>query len=100
MLAHERPRRQREEQRSVAHRAGRTDAGLKMRRAHPWAVCALLVVTGCHSATPKEQLTDLLSEAEALQRCETSNGVGSKQCADQRATYVRDLAAFRAKYGR
>jgi len=71
-----------------------------MRRAHPCrgAVFALLVVAGCHSATPKEQLNDLLSEAEALQRCEISNGVGSKQCADQRATYVSDLAEFSAKY--
>ena len=73
-----------------------------MRRAHPCrgAVFALLVVAGCHRATPKEQLNDLLSEAEALQRCEISNGVGSKRCADQRATYVSDLAEFSAKYGK
>jgi hypothetical protein len=64
------------------------------------AVFVLLIVAGCHSATPSEQLNDLLTEAVALQRCETSNGVGSKQCADQRATYVRELAAFQAKYGR
>jgi len=61
-------------------------------------------LAGCHSPTSQEQVqaaqNDLLSEAMALQRCETDNGYGSARCADQRATYARDLTAFRAKYGR
>jgi hypothetical protein len=59
---------------------------------------------GCHSPTSQEQMqaaqNDLLSEAMALQRCETDKGYDSPRCADQRATYARDLAAFHAKYGR
>jgi hypothetical protein len=69
-------------------------------------VFALLIagVAGCHSATPEEQRVaaqnDLVSEAMALQRCESASGYGSKQCDDQRATYNRDLSAFRVKYVR
>jgi hypothetical protein len=61
-------------------------------------------LVGCHSATPQEQMqaaqNDLLSEATALQRCENQSGYGSDKCASERTSYDRDLAAFRAKYGR
>jgi len=43
---------------------------------------------------------NLISDAVALQRCETNNGYSFDQCADQRTAYDLDLAAFRAKYGR
>ena len=43
--------------------------------------------------------TDLVNEAMALQRCEAKKGYSAPGCAGQRATYNRDLAAFRAKYG-
>jgi Flp pilus assembly protein TadD len=69
-------------------------------------VFAVLIgsVAGCHSSTSQEQMqaaqNDLLSEARALQQCETDKGYGSVGCAERRATYAHDLAAFRAKYGR
>ena len=71
-----------------------------------WVVCGLLIsgVVGCHSATKQEQMqaaqNDLLKEAMALQQCELGSGFASDRCADQRAAYNRDLAAFRTKYGR
>ena len=61
-------------------------------------------VVACHSPTKQEQMQaaqdDLIKEAVALQRCEASNGYSSQQCAEQRAAYNQDIAAFRAKYGR
>jgi len=72
-----------------------------------WAACGALivaVVVGCHSATPVEQMgaaqNDLYGEAMALSQCESTNGYSSKRCADQRAAYDRDLAAFKSKYGK
>jgi hypothetical protein len=74
---------------------------------HPrWALGAATIagLLGCHSATPQEQMqaaqSNLLSEAEMLQRCEATNGYASETCSRQHATYDHDLAAFRAKYGR
>jgi hypothetical protein len=67
-----------------------------------WANSGVLIVAlmGCHSATPQEQMqaaqNDLLSEATALQQCETQNGYASDKCASERASYNHDLA----KYGR
>jgi hypothetical protein len=71
-----------------------------------WIAWGLVIagMTGCHSPTKQEQMqaaqNDLVSEAMALQRCEADNGYSSERCAGQRATYDRDVAAFRAKYGR
>ena len=70
-----------------------------------WAAAGALIasVAGCHSPTKQEQMqaaqTDLVNEAMALQRCEAKKGYSAPGCAEQRATYNRDLAAFRAKYG-
>jgi len=77
-----------------------------MSRRHRYWCAGLLIASlvGCHSPTPQEQMqtaqSNLISEAVALQRCEADNGFASQRCADERATYNRDLAAFRAKYGR
>jgi hypothetical protein len=71
-----------------------------------FATCAALVagLIGCGSGTKQEQMQGaqdaLIKEAMALQRCETINGYSSERCADQRAAYESDLAAFRAKYGK
>ena len=59
---------------------------------------------GCHSPTKQEQIKAahdaLISEAVAVQQCEANYGYVSNRCASQRADYDRDLAAFRAQYGR
>jgi hypothetical protein len=43
---------------------------------------------------------DLVNEMIEVQRCEAESGYASGRCADLRGSYDRDLAAFRAKYGR
>ena len=77
-----------------------------MPRADRLAVCVALAIgaAGCHGPTPQEQMqaaqNALISEAMAVQQCEAAHGYRSDRCADQRAAYDRELAAFRAKYGR
>ena len=72
------------------------------------AICVVLTagVVACHGAAPtrQEQMQaaqdDLLKEAMAVQQCQLDSGFTAEKCLALRAAYDRDLAAFKAKYGR
>jgi hypothetical protein len=68
-------------------------------------ICVSLVA-GLAACSPTEEQglpsaeNALVSEAMALQQCEITKGYSSDQCASQRKTYERDLAAFKSTYAK
>ena len=79
---------------------------MSKRRCPLWVITGAMVagLVGCHgqAKTSQDELqaaqSALMGELMTLQQCELQNGLSSGQCADERAAYERDLAAFQAKY--